>query len=103
MTELKKVATLTELAEVKMKSVAVGGDRVLLCYVDGKVFAVADECSHDSSPFGGGRIRGDEVICPRHGARFSVIDGSVKGPPAVAPIDTFVVKVEGDDIYVEVK
>jgi 3-phenylpropionate/trans-cinnamate dioxygenase ferredoxin subunit len=52
---------------------------------------------------GHGRLYRNEVICPRHAARFDVTSGAVLGPPAIVPIDTFEVKVEGEDIYVLVE
>ncbi len=49
-----------------------------------------------------GHLHGNEIQCQRHGARFSVIDGSVLGPPAVVPLETFRTKVEDNSIFVEV-
>ncbi|MGD8793038.1 MAG: Rieske 2Fe-2S domain-containing protein, partial [Anaerolineae bacterium] len=39
--------------------------------------------------------------CPRHGARFDVRSGQVKALPAVQPIPTYEVKVEGDEVFVD--
>jgi 3-phenylpropionate/trans-cinnamate dioxygenase ferredoxin subunit len=35
-----------------------------------------------------------------HGARFDLETGRVRSLPAVFPVTTYEVKVEGDDIYV---
>jgi 3-phenylpropionate/trans-cinnamate dioxygenase ferredoxin subunit len=51
---------------------------------------------------GEGYLLGDEIECPRHGARFDVRTGEVKVLPAIVPVPTFDVKVEGDDVYVDV-
>jgi len=45
-------------------------------------------------------IKAHQVICPRHGARFNIVTGAVEAPPAVVGIDTYEVKIDGDDILV---
>jgi len=40
------------------------------------------------------------VICPRHGARFSIRTGEALTAPACEPTATFPVKVEGDEVFV---
>jgi nitrite reductase/ring-hydroxylating ferredoxin subunit len=49
-----------------------------------------------------GELDGFEIECPRHGARFDVRTGDATVMPAIMPIDTFEVRVEGDDVEVEV-
>ncbi len=100
MAEFKKVASVNDIPAGSMKAFEIRHNRFVVCNTGDGVFAVVDECSHDSAPISAGELRGDEVVCPRHGARFNVKDGSVKAPPAIVPIDTYDVKVEGEDIYV---
>ena len=102
MPEYRKVAAVDEIPEGGMKSFRIGHEQIVICHSGGKYYAIADECSHDAAPISTGHLRGAEIICPRHGARFDVTSGAVTAPPAVAPIDTFEVKVEGEDIYVRV-
>jgi 3-phenylpropionate/trans-cinnamate dioxygenase ferredoxin subunit len=40
------------------------------------------------------------VVCPRHGARFSVRTGEVLAPPAYEDVATFAVRVEGGLVQV---
>jgi len=84
-----------------MKVVTVGGISIALCNVDGKLYAIEDICTHDDGPLGEGTLDGKEVECPRHGARFDVRTGAVTRMPAVAPVRTFPVTVEGDSVFVE--
>ena len=100
MAELKKVARIGDVPKGSMKAFELGHRRFVICNTGDGIYAVADECSHDSAPISDGELQGEEVVCQRHGARFSVRDGSVKGPPAVVPIDSYEVKIEGQDIYV---
>jgi 3-phenylpropionate/trans-cinnamate dioxygenase ferredoxin component len=48
-----------------------------------------------------GALQEYAIECPRHGALFDIRDGSVLSMPAVTPVQTYVVKVEEDGIYVE--
>lgn len=100
MATFKKVASVKEVPVGSMKAFEIRHDRFVLCNTGSGIYALTDECSHDSAPISAGELREEEIVCPRHGARFSVKDGSVKAPPALVPIDTYEVKVEGEDIYV---
>jgi len=99
--EFIAVANLSDLPPGAVKVVAAGFDRVALCNVDGTVFAVEDVCTHDDGPLGEGTLRGCEIECPRHGARFDVRTGAVTRMPAAVPVRTFPVKVENGRIYVK--
>lgn len=100
MAEFKRVTTIDQVPPGTMKPVAVGHDRILVCNVNGEIFAVADECTHDAAPISTGRLFKEQLVCPRHGARFNVKTGAVEAPPAVMPLDTYEVKIDGDDVMV---
>jgi 3-phenylpropionate/trans-cinnamate dioxygenase ferredoxin subunit len=45
----------------------------------------------------------DETIeCPKHGSTFDLDTGKPRSLPATTPVETFAVKVEGDDVMIEV-
>jgi 3-phenylpropionate/trans-cinnamate dioxygenase ferredoxin subunit len=96
------VATTEEIRKGTFKSVEINFDRILIVHNDDGFFAIADECSHDSAPFSEGRLDGHDIVCVRHGARFDIKTGAVTGPPAVVPIDTYELKIEGSNILVRV-
>ncbi|UCC84328.1 MAG: non-heme iron oxygenase ferredoxin subunit [Gemmatimonadota bacterium] len=95
-----KVATTGELAPGEMISVEVNGEQVLLCNVDGELYAVHDECTHECYPLSEGSLEGDAVVCTLHGARFSLKTGEVLAPPALVPVKTYEVRVEGEEVLV---
>lgn len=96
-----KVGKVSDIAPGTAKVYELDDRAVALCNVEGTIYAVDDMCSHDDAPLGQGFIEGCEIECPRHGARFDVRTGEVKALPAVLPIDTFEVRVEGDDIEID--
>jgi 3-phenylpropionate/trans-cinnamate dioxygenase ferredoxin subunit len=82
-----------EVFEVEERHVAV-------YRLDGAYYAIEDICTHDGGPLAEGEIDGCEVICPRHGARFDIRTGAVRSMPAVTPVESYPVRVEGDDLYI---
>jgi 3-phenylpropionate/trans-cinnamate dioxygenase ferredoxin subunit len=97
-----RAASLAEVPQGRVKVVELGDEEVALCNVGGEIYAIANVCTHDNGPLGEGYLMGEEIECPRHGARFDVQTGEVRTLPAVLPIPRFRVKLEGTEIMVEV-
>jgi 3-phenylpropionate/trans-cinnamate dioxygenase ferredoxin component len=81
-------------------TVDIDGTEIAVFNVDGDYYAIEDVCTHDGGILTGGEVMGDEVICPRHGARFSIKTGEVLGPPAYEPVPIFAVRVEDGMVQV---
>lgn len=99
------VAKTSDVPVGQVKPVEVGGRRLLICHVEGAVpafYAIDDTCTHDDGPLGEGLLDGTAIECPRHGARFDVTTGRVLCLPAPMPVRSYPVRVEGDEIKVEV-
>lgn len=95
------VARVSEIAPGTTKVVDAGGTEVMLCNAEGNIYAIEDVCTHDGGPLDLGELEGHCVVCPRHGATFDVRSGAALTLPAVLPVATFPVRIDGDDIYVE--
>ncbi|TAM58825.1 non-heme iron oxygenase ferredoxin subunit [bacterium] len=95
------VAKITDIAPGTTKQVVLDREEILLCNVDGTVYAISDVCTHDGGNLDQGRLDGCEIECPRHGARFDVRSGEVLALPAVMPVATYRVSREGDDLFLE--
>jgi len=94
------VAQKSAIAPGTMVRVMVDGVPVLLCSVDGEVYAVEDVCTHDGGALDAGELDGCRVMCPRHGALFDVTTGKALTLPAVMPLPTYAVRVDGDDVFI---
>ena len=94
----ERVARADELADGSQRPVTVAGRRLVLCRSEGQVFAFENRCTHDSEALLGGTLRKCTIVCPIHGARFSLKTGMPFGPPAFEPLLTFAVREtdEGD-------
>ncbi len=63
-------------------------------------YAIEDICTHDGGPLAEGEIEEDQVICPRHGARFNIKTGAALTLPAVTPVESYPVRVEGNELFI---
>ncbi len=100
--EFMKVAHTTDVKPGTVKVVGVKGREIALCNVGGKFYAIDNICTHDGGSLDQGELDGKVVECPRHGARFDVTTGAVLAMPAVVPVATYPVRVQGTDIEVAV-
>jgi len=100
MADFVAVAKSDALKPGECTRVIVDGRKVALYNVDGTVYATDDTCSHAEASLSEGCLRGDEIECPKHGARFNVKTGQALCLPAWAPIETFAVKVEDGEIKI---
>jgi len=80
--------------------VDVEGMEVAVFKIDGEYYAIEDVCTHDGAEIASGILDGDEIICPRHGARFCVKTGAVMSPPAYEDINCISVRIENKKIQV---
>ncbi|MCE5232689.1 MAG: non-heme iron oxygenase ferredoxin subunit [Mizugakiibacter sp.] len=94
-----RVCERSELLPGEFKVVYDGDTAIAVFNIDGDLFAVEDVCTHDGGELAGGELRGHEVECPRHGARFDVRTGDALCAPAYEPTASFPVKVEDGVVY----
>ena len=94
------VAKVGEIPPGGVKVVRLEDQSVAVFHVDGAYYAMDDVCTHDGGPLAEGFLEGDIIECPRHGAKFDVRTGAVVCLPATAPVPTYAVKIEGEDIKV---
>ena len=97
------VASVSETPPGRISVHEVDGKRVALCNVNGEFYAIDDVCTHDGGPLDQGVLEGDRVECPRHGAKFDVKTGRAVVLPAVRPVKTYPVAVDGDEVKVRVE
>ena len=90
----------SELAENKPTRVVRDGVPILLVRLGGRLFAMAETCSHFSGPLSEGKLVGDSIVCPYHNSRFDLADGCVLDGPAVHPQPTLDVRLRNGQIEV---
>jgi 3-phenylpropionate/trans-cinnamate dioxygenase ferredoxin subunit len=98
-----RVASVAEIPEGTARRVEVDGEEIAVVHAGGYFYAVSDICSHEYFHLSDGEVDVDEttIECPKHGSTFSLITGEPRSLPAVLPVRTYGVRVEGDDVLVE--
>ncbi|MBE3144371.1 MAG: non-heme iron oxygenase ferredoxin subunit [Planctomycetes bacterium] len=91
--EYVEIAPVDQLTDGERLFVELGGKSIVLFNLAGKLFAIGDVCSHDNGPVGDGEIEENEIICPRHGARFDIRTGKATSLPALVDIPAYPVRV----------
>ena len=66
-------------------------------------YVVGDRCSHADYSLAEGDVWADEreIECPKHGSTFSLVTGEPQTLPATRPVPVYAVRVDGDDVYVD--
>jgi nitrite reductase/ring-hydroxylating ferredoxin subunit len=83
----------SELAEGKMKKAEADGIPVLVVKSQGRIFVMAEKCSHLGGPLSEGKFDGETVTCPWHGSKFAIEDGRILVGPAAYTQPCFEVRV----------
>ena len=96
---LRRVCSKSELAPGGVKRL--DEPPIAVFSVEGSYFAISDVCTHEWARLSDGEVEGETVICPLHGACFSLSTGEALSLPAIEPVETFAVILQGDDIFVE--
>ena len=100
MSDWVTVAKQGEIAPGAFRVIDLDGTAVAVFNIAGSYYAIEDVCTHDGGDLTSGDLEGDQVICPRHGARFCVRTGEALSPPAYEPTAVFPVRVDQDEIQV---
>ena len=102
MSEFVKVGTKSEIPEGKMKSFLIKEEQITIANTEGEYLAFDDTCTHAQCSLAGGFLSGKTITCYCHGGQFDLKTGKVLGPPPETPLNVYKIKVEGEDILVEI-
>ena len=100
MNEWITVVRVEGLAPGERLVVGMDDTQIVVFNLDGQYYAIEDVCTHDGGQLTGGTVEGDQINCPRHGARFCLRTGAALSAPAYQPINTFPVRIENGVVQV---
>ena len=79
-------------------------DRKIAIYkVEGQFYATDNVCPHAYALMTDGFVEGDKVECPLHGAIFHIPTGRCLAAPAESDLQTYPIRIDGDNIYIDVE
>ncbi len=103
---LVKVCAATDVPEGEARHYVAGGKEICVANLGAEGFrAIGDLCSHAEAFLHEGEIDMDDetIECPRHGSTFDLNSGKPRSLPATLPVPAYDLKVENDDILIEVE
>lgn len=98
----EKLASVSDIPDEGVLAVVRSdGERLCLIRSQGRISAVANTCTHQEFEMSLGDVLPDGTIqCAWHGARFDCATGEVRQGPALFPLPTYEVRVEGPSVLV---
>ena len=96
MIELK----LSDLQENTPVKVELNGKDLCVVRQRNEVFAIDDICSHAEASLSEGDVTPGKIECWLHGAEFDLRSGEALTPPAIAPVATYSVTIEGESVKI---
>lgn len=101
--EWVRVAVVSDVPVGAGMRIEIDDEPIAIWNVDGRFYATSDLCTHEETSLSEGDLWDETIECPLHGAQFNVRTGAVESLPAIFPLATYAVKVEGDELFVEWK
>jgi 3-phenylpropionate/trans-cinnamate dioxygenase ferredoxin subunit len=103
MAEALRLCCRDEIEPGTARRFEVDGHAIALVRVEDDFYAIGDTCSHEDYSLSEGEVltEGCEIECWKHGSTFDLCTGEPRSLPATKPVPVYRVKVEGDDVVVE--
>lgn len=98
----QRACDMSEFRDGQAVAVNLDGIDVAVARHEDEIFAIQDLCTHGQVALSEGEVEGCLIECWLHGSRFDLRSGKPTSFPATAPVATFPVQVNGDEILVDV-
>ena len=101
----ERLCRVDEIESGTARRFEVGPHRIALVRIGDEFYAIGDRCSHADFSLSEGEVWADEreLECWKHGSTFSLVTGEPQTLPATTPVPVYNVRVEGDDVIVEIE
>ena len=97
-----KACSIDKVTSGKLYGFHYNEKQILLANLDGKIYATDLICTHAEADLSNGMLSEEGVRCPLHLSVFNLETGMPQNPPAEKPLRTYNVKIDQNEIYVEV-
>jgi 3-phenylpropionate/trans-cinnamate dioxygenase ferredoxin subunit len=101
--ELVRLCARDDVADGSARRFDVDGRSIALVRIGDEFYAVGDTCSHEDYSLSEGEVMADEceIECWKHGSTFDLRTGEPCSLPATRPVPVYTVRLEDDDVMVE--
>ena len=90
------ICALGDLEVDSVRKVQADGQDIALVRCHEGVFAIGNRCSHADVDLSEGEVEGCALECWLHGSQFDLRTGKPLTPPAVQPVPTYAVVINGE-------
>ena len=97
-----KACTTDKVASGELYGFDHNDKKILLTNLDGKIFATDRICTHAEADLSTGILSEEGIRCPLHLSVFDLNTGKPQNPPAEESLKTYNVKIDNNEVYVEV-
>jgi nitrite reductase/ring-hydroxylating ferredoxin subunit len=97
-----KAVTVDGVAEGEAVRMSIVGELVAIFNISGTFYATQDVCTHALASLSDGYISDDCVECPLHEGVFHIPTGKPLSGPVRIPLRTYPVKVEDQQIFIDI-
>ena len=103
MADAVRLCRRDEIEPGTARRVDVEGQVIALVRIGDDFYAVGDTCSHEDYSLSEGEVLTEEceIECWKHGSTFDLCTGEPCSLPATKSVPVYPVRVEGDDVVVE--
>jgi 3-phenylpropionate/trans-cinnamate dioxygenase ferredoxin subunit len=101
---LERLCSISDVPDGEAKRFDLGSIALAVVRIGDDWYAIGDRCTHQDVSLSEGEVLAGslELECWKHGSCFSLVDGQPHALPATKAVPTYTVKIEGDDVFVEV-
>lgn len=92
---------LSDVPETGSRIIEIDGKRLLLCRSAAGIRVFDEMCPHQLLSLEGARVRGNFIMCPHHGARFSLEDGKSLSTLTPNGLRLFEARIKGDELEID--
>lgn len=96
MSGLQQVCLVGDLEVDRPRRFMVDQTPICLVRTPDEVFAISDRCSHADVALSEGEVEGCTIECWLHGSAFDLRTGIPLSLPAIVPVPTYAVVLDGD-------
>lgn len=97
----QRAGSLEGLPPGSVMEAEINGKVIAVCNYNGQIHALDGICPHEGGPLGNGALHDQWLVCPLHAWEFDCTTG-VNDFDAETKQQKFAVRIEGDDILVDI-
>nr|WP_013933262.1 Rieske (2Fe-2S) protein [Pseudoalteromonas sp. SANK 73390]CBK62710.1 tmlT [Pseudoalteromonas sp. SANK 73390] len=90
-----------QLTDGQSMALKINGYNILLCKFDDQYYAFKNSCPHQSRPMTNAKVKAGKLICPMHGAQFSLSDGASMGSLTNRPLTRYEILVDNNAVHIK--